>query len=143
MTHPHRDKTEPQPADPQEIYARWLDALTHIAFAFSAVALLLYLSGVLAPFVAPATLVELWRLPVDQYLARAGAPSGWGWLSLVGRGDYLNLLGICLFALISLVCCARVIPAYLRHGERLHAALAILQVLVLLAAAANLFPGAR
>lgn len=138
MTHPQPDKS-----DPQEVYARWLDVLTHIAFAFSVLALALYLTGVLAPFVAPAALVELWRLPVDQYLARAGAPSGWAWLSLAGRGDYLNLAGVCLFALISLVCCARVIPAFLRRGERLHAALAVLQVLVLLAAAANLFPGAR
>jgi len=140
MTHQQHPQDE---SDPQEVYARWLDALTHIAFAFSVLALALYLTGVLAPFVAPQALAELWRLPVDQYLARAGAPSGWGWLSLVGRGDYLNLAGICLFALISLVCCARVIPAFLRHGERLHAALAFLQVAVLLAAALNLFPGAR
>lgn len=138
VTHPLPDK-----ADPQEIYARWLNGWTHFAFAFAAVALLLYLTGVLAPFVAPASLVELWRLPVDQYLAHAGVPRGWNWLSLVGRGDYLNLAAICLFALISLVCCARVIPAFLRHGERLHAALATAQVLVLLAAALNLFPGAR
>jgi len=138
MTHP-----QPDQSDPQEVYARWLDALTGIAFVFSVLALALYLTGVLAPFVAPQALVELWRLPVDQYLARAGAPSGWGWLSLVGRGDYLNLAAICLFALISLVCCARVIPAFLRRGEPLHAALAAAQVLVLLAAALNLFPGAR
>ena len=138
MTHPRPDN-----ADPQEVYARWLDALTYIAFAFAAVALALYLTGVLAPFVSPQALVELWRLPVDQYLARAGAPSGWGWLALAGRGDYLNLAAVCLFALISLVCCARVIPAFLRRGESLHAALAAAQVLVLLVAALNLFPGAR
>jgi hypothetical protein len=138
MTHP-----QPDQSDPQEVYARWLDVWTHIAFAFAAVALALYLTGALAPFVAPQAVVELWRLPVDQYLARAGAPSGWAWLPLVGRGDYLNLAGVCLFALISLVCCARVIPAFLRRGEPLHAALAAAQVLVLLAAALNLFPGAR
>jgi hypothetical protein len=138
VTHPQPDKS-----DPQEVYARWLDALTYVAFAFAAVALALYLSGALAPFVSPQALVELWRLPVDEYLARAGAPSGWAWLPLVGRGDYLNLAGVCLFALISLVCCARVTPAFLRRGEPLHAALAAAQVLVHLAAALNQFPRAR
>ena len=137
--------TRPDPGrdDAQEIYSRWLDAGTRAAYAFSLTAFLLYLSGVLEPLVAPQALAELWRLPVDRYLERAGVPAGWGWLSLLGYADYLNLAGICLFALVSLTCYLRVVPVFLRGGERLHAALAALQVLVLLAAALNLFPGAR
>jgi hypothetical protein len=129
--------------DPQEVYARWLAALTVFAFASAGAAALIYLGGLLPPYIAPQALLELWRLPLDEYLARTGAPTGWGWLPLAGHGDYLSVAVICLFGLISLICCARVIPAFLRHGERLHAALAAAQVLVLLAAALNLFPGAR
>ncbi len=47
------------------------------------------------------------------------------------------------FALLALVCTARVIPAFLKCGERAQALLAALQVLVLLAAALHLFPGAH
>ena len=129
--------------DPQEVYARWLAALTVFAFVSAGVAALLYFGGVLPPYIAPQSLLELWRLPLDEYLARTGAPTGWGWLALAGRGDYLSLAVICLFGLISLICCARVIPAFLRHGERLHAALAAAQVVVLAAAALHLVPGAR
>lgn len=119
----------------QEIYARWLDFWTKVAFAVSLGTLLLYLSGALPPFVALQQLPELWTLPVDRYLELTGAPRGWSWLGLVGYGDYLNFIGICLYAMVTLFCYLRIIPALLRSRERLHAALAIAQALVLLAAA--------
>jgi hypothetical protein len=123
----------------QEIYARWLDFWTNLAFAVSLGTLLLYLSGAAPAFVALQQLPELWTLPVDRYLELTGAPSGWAWLSLIGYGDYLNFIGICLYALVTLFCYLRIIPAMLRSREPLHAALAIAQALVLLAAAAAPF----
>jgi hypothetical protein len=119
----------------QEIYARWLDFWAKLSFAVSLGTLLLYLSGAVPAFVAPQQLPQLWTLPVDRYLELTGAPSGWGWLGLIGYGDYLNFLGICLYAMVTLFCYLRIIPAMLRSRERLHAALAIAQALVLLAAA--------
>jgi len=119
----------------QEIYARWLDFWAKLSFAVSLGTLLLYLSGAVPAFVAPQQLPQLWTLPVDRYLELTGAPSGWGWLSLIGYGDYLNFVGICLYAMVTLFCYLRIIPAMLRSRERLHAALAIAQVLVLFAAA--------
>lgn len=130
-------------ADPQDIYARWLETGARAVFVFSLVALGLYLSGVLSPRIALQELPKLWTLSAAELMRQAGTPGGLGWLRLLGYGDYLNLLAIALFSLLSLVCAARMIPAFLRSGERVQAVLAVLQVLVLLAAALNLFPGAR
>lgn len=130
-------------ADPQEVYARWLHAGSIAAFVFAIVAFLLYVSGVLPPVVPLADLPRLWQLPAAELLRAAHAPGGWDWLPVIWRGDYLNLAGICLFSLISLACAARVAPAFLRSGERVQALLAIAQVVVLVAAASNLIPGAR
>ncbi|HSN33022.1 MAG TPA: hypothetical protein VLU41_10085 [Ideonella sp.] len=130
-------------ADPQAVYARWLQAGTRAAFLLSLAALLVYLSGAVAPFIAPEQLPQLWMLPAGEFERRAGTPEGWHWLAFAGYSDYLNLAGICLFALLSLVCYARVLPAFLRRGERQQAALAALQILVLLAAASGMIPGAR
>ena len=66
-------------------------------------------------------------------------PSGWGWLALVGYGDYLNFVGLCLFALLTAACYVRIVPVLLAHGERLQAAIACLQILVLVAAAIGVF----
>ena len=119
----------------QELYARWLDFFTKAAFVVSVTTLFLYLSGAVPAFVELKQLPEVWVLPVDRYLELTGAPRGWAWLRLTGYADYLTFIGICLYALVTLFCYLRIIPALLRGGERLQAALAIAQVLVLLAAA--------
>jgi hypothetical protein len=130
----------PQP-DPKEIYARWLERGSKLAFAFALLALALYLSGALAPLVPLEELPRLWTLPAAELARQVQAPTGWAWLPLVRYGDYLNLLGISVFALLALVCTARVIPTFFARGERALALLAALQALVLLAAALHLFPG--
>ena len=129
--------------DVQETYARWLEHGARLTFAFALVTLALYLTGVLTPFVPLDQVPRLWTLSAAEMMREAHAPSGWGWLRFVRYGDYLNVLGISFFALLALVCTARVIPAFLRSGERTRALLAALQVLVLVAAALNLFPGAH
>lgn len=132
-----------QAPDPQQCYARWLELGTRTVFMFGLVALALYLTGFMAPLVPLQELPRLWALPAAELLRATHAPGGADWVRFLGYGDYLNVLAIAGFSLLSLVCTARVVPAFLRCGERLHALLAALQVLVLLAAAMNLFPGAR
>ena len=122
----------------QDAYARWLDALSKIAFALSVAGLAVYLSGALAPFVPIAKVAALWGEPVGRYLAASGAPTGWGWLSLVAYGDYLNLVGIAWIAFVSIACTLRILPALLAGGDRLYAAIAAAQIAVLLLAASGL-----
>lgn len=129
--------------DPQEVYARWLERGAKIAFAFALVTLLLYLGGAVAPLVPLDQLPRLWTLSAAEMMREAHAPGGWSWLHYLRYGDYLNVLGISLFALLALVCTARMIPAFLKSGERGQAILAALQILVLLAAALNVIPGAH
>lgn len=115
----------------QDIYARWLETGVRLAFGLLLVSFALYVFGVLAPLIPTAELVRLWHLPVDRYVAATGAPTGWGWLHLLGRGDYLNFVGIALLGTITIICYARIVPAL----PRLHAVLAVIQIAVLLAAA--------
>ena len=48
------------------------------------------------------------------------------------------LAGVALVGFITVLCYARIVPVALRSGERLSAALALLQIIVLLAAASGL-----
>lgn len=102
-----------------------------IAFALLVASFALYVLGVLDPLVPTQELVRLWGLPVDRYVAATGAPTGWGWLKVLAKGDYLNFVGIALLATVTVVCYARIVPAL----PRLHAMLALTQIAVLLAAA--------
>jgi hypothetical protein len=123
----------------QRIYALWLDIGTHIGLAALAVGFALYVFGVLEPHVPPQDLARLWTLPVDHYVATAGAPTGWDWLQHLGKGDYLNFLGISVFASITIVCYARIVPTLFVEGDRLQLGLAIAQIVVLIAAASGFF----
>ena len=123
----------------QRIYARWLDIGTRVGLAMLVVGFAVYVFGVLDPHVPREDLARLWTLPVDHYVAATGAPTGWDWLRHIGKGDYLNFLGISVFALITIVCYARIVPTLLVAGDRLRLGLAIAQILVLLASASGLF----
>jgi hypothetical protein len=122
----------------QDTYARWLDGVAKAGFAATLAALLVYLSGALPPFVALADLPALWRLPVAQYLEATGAPTGWAWLRLLGKGDYLSLLAVASFAAASLLCCLRILPVLLSHRDRTYAFIAAAQAAVLLLAASGI-----
>jgi len=121
----------------QELYARWLGAATLIAFAAALVAFVLYAGDVLSPFVPLDALPSLWQLPVGEYLARTGAPVGWGWLGLLPRADYLSLGCVALIAAVTLVCYLAVLPMLLKLEERLQAALVAAQIIVLIFAASG------
>ena len=117
-----------------DVYARWLDRMVRVSFLIAAIAFALYVSGVLTPYVALGELPQLWRLPLPEYLARSGAPTGWSWLPLIARGDYLSLGALALFALMTMICLLRVLPLL----PRLQATIAVALVLVLLAAISGL-----
>ena len=129
-------------AEVQEIYADWLDFGTRAGFAASLVAFLVYVSGAVPPYLPLEELPRYWGLPVGEFLRRTGAPSGWDWLGQLGGGaEYLNLACMALLGLVTALCYARIVPILLRLGERLQAALAITQIVVLLGAVSGLFAG--
>jgi hypothetical protein len=119
----------------QQVYARWLDLGTRAGFVVLLLSFGAYVFGMLDPHMPPHELPALWGLPVDQYVGAARAPVGWDWLALVAKADYLNHVGVALFALVTLAAYARLVPALIAQGERLRAAIAAAQVVVLVVAA--------
>jgi hypothetical protein len=122
----------------QKLYARWLGRGSRAGLGLLSACFVAYVLALLEPHVPLHELPALWVHPLEHYRALTGAPAGWDWVALLHRGDYLNFLGIAMLALVSAACYARIVPALLARGERLQAALAAAQVLVLLAAASGL-----
>ena len=120
------------------VYARWLDIGTRTGLVLLIVGFGVYVFGVLEPHIAPHDLARFWALPLDGHIRATGAPTGWSWLGLLHKGDYLNFIGIAVFAGITILCYARIIPVFIARGERLHAAIAAAQLLVLAAALTGL-----
>ena len=125
----------------RELYARWLDVATRAGFAISLCAFLVYVSGLLPAYVPLEELPRYWALPVHRFIEVTGAPQGWAWLGELAYGDGLNLAAIALLGLVTPACYARLLPALIATRDWLQAALALLQLVVLVAAASGLLAG--
>ena len=119
-------------------YARCVSIGTAIALILIVAELVAYVSGALTPYVPLQDLPRLWSLPMKDYLAAARVPAGWGWVALIGKGDYVNFIGIAVLASISFACYAGALRRFLSRRDRVYAALAAAQIAVLLAAASGL-----
>ncbi|MCU0805054.1 MAG: hypothetical protein MUF79_08200 [Burkholderiales bacterium] len=125
-------------SDEQRLYAKWLDRGTRFGFVVLVATFFVYVLGLLPAHVPVAELPKYWSLPVAEYVAATGAPSGWGWVRYIGEGDYLNFVGIGILAFVTVVCYAIVFPTFLRKGDRVYAAIILAEIIVLLVAAAGL-----
>lgn len=99
---------------------------------------LAYLAGLLRAHVPVERLPELWSLPLNQYLARTGTPTGWNWLGLLARGEYPGVAGIAILAGCSILCLVAVAVIYARRGDRVYLAICLAQIAVLLLAASGI-----
>ena len=128
----------PAPSKEQMAYA---DLLFYGCWAGLVVMLITYaayVSGILPPHVPLERMPEYWSESVSAYLAKAQVPTGWGWLALLGQGDFVNFVGVVLLAGLSIVCYVRLLPGLLAKKDMIYFALALIQVLVLSFAASGI-----
>ena len=98
---------------------------------------LLYVTGIMEPYVSMELVTKFWSLPVHDYLTENNVPTGWGWARLLNKGDFLNFLGIALLAGLTIICYIPVIFAYLKKKDTAYAVIALLEVIVLCVAASG------
>ncbi|NLW81680.1 MAG: DUF1634 domain-containing protein [Desulfovibrionales bacterium] len=102
---------------------------------------MLYVTGIMEPYVSMELVTRFWSLPVHNYLAENNVPTGWGWARLLGKGDFLNFTGIALLGGLTIVCYIPVIFAYFKKKDIPYAIIAFLEVLVLCFAASGIVGG--
>ncbi|HYA21204.1 MAG TPA: hypothetical protein VEG25_11275 [Burkholderiales bacterium] len=120
-------------------YALVLDAAVKVGLAVLSVSFFVYIVGLLPPHIPVDQLHKYWGLPVKQYLAQTGTPRGWGWLSLIRRGDILNFCGVTILSGISGLGFLLLIPVYIIRRDITYALIALLNLTVLLIAAWGTF----
>lgn len=119
-------------------YAALLQWGTRIAFAVMIVTYLLYVSGIVQPFVPRDKIIRYLNEPVKEYLAQTNIPTEhWGWLMLMNKGDFLNYAGILILTLLTIIGILTLIPSYLKDRNWIYATLVGLELIVLLLAASG------
>jgi hypothetical protein len=138
LTRPRVEQERPVLAEEQLVYAQWLDGGMKAGLLLLVATFALYVAGAVSPHVPVTDLPRYWSLPVKQYLAATGIEAGWGWLLMLGKGDFLNFVGIAFLSAVTIGCYLVVTPVFFRKKDRVYGWLAIVEVLVLTLAASGL-----
>jgi hypothetical protein len=135
------DSREVAPPREQLVYANLMVLGVWIGIFVLLVTYTIYLVGILPSHVPVEEIPRYWDRGVSEYMAATDSPAGWGWIHLLGRGDFLNYLGFAALALTTGVCYLVLGVRLGRSGSRLLATVALLEVVVLGLAASGLLGG--
>jgi len=125
-------------SEEQMAYAKVLNTLMFLGLAIIVVTFIIYMSGILTSFVPPQEIPNYWGMASKDFIHSLNAPTGWGWLALVGKGDYLNFVGIALLAGLSIICYLVILPILMRKKDIPYVVIAIIEVAVLSLAASGI-----
>ena len=125
-------------SEEQIAYANILNIGMWFGLAVAIITFIIYMSGVLPTFVPIEDLPKYWGMTAKDYIHHLGAPTGWGWAPLVGKGDYLNFVGIAMLAGLTIVCYLKILPILIRKKDTPYVIIAIVEIAVLALAASGI-----
>lgn len=131
------DVKELKATEEQLVYAVLLDWGMKIGLASLVVTFAIYVFSVLPPHLPLNEVSNYWHLNAHDYLAKANVEPGWAWVHMINKGDYINFVGVAFLAGITILCYLPIIPIFLRKGDKVYAAIAVVEVLVLTLAASG------
>ena len=130
----------------QLLYADILNKGMLVGLLMLFVTFFLYVFGILEPAIPLNEVQNYWSQPVGQYLEAINhnflhlehAPTGWGWMKLIGKGDFLNFTGVAVLSGVTIICYLAIVPGLFRRGDKAYGIMAILEAVILFLAASNL-----
>jgi hypothetical protein len=133
----HMTASRTEVPEEQQLYARWLAFGVRLGFGALVTSFVIYLTQLVPPSIPPSELPRYWSLPVAEYIAATGAPTGWSWVMRLGESDLLNFVGVAILGSTTVLCYLHVLPLFLRRRERALVAICILEIIVLAGAASG------
>ena len=135
-----QDQTE------QLLYAKVLQIGMYAGLVILFITFGLYVSGIMAPAVPLEEVSNYWQHGVHEYLEAVNddflhmehPPTGWAWVGMLGKGDFLNFVGIAILAGITILCYLAIVPTLIRKKDSAYLAMTLLEVLVLTLAASGI-----
>lgn len=122
----------------QLIYANILEKGMLFGLLLLVVVFVVYVLGVIKPFIPLTEVSKYWTMNVHDYLHTTHIKSGWAWVFMIGYGDFLNFIPIAILAGVTILCFLSIVPVLLRNNDKLYAGLALLEVLILAVAASGI-----
>ena len=122
----------------QVLYARLLQKGMLLGLLLLFLTFAIYIFGIMDPYLPVEELSGYWSMSVQDYLHTANIPEGWGWVGMLGYGDFLNFVGVAVLAGITILCYLAIIPTLLKNNDKVYALIAFLEAVVLTLAASGI-----
>lgn len=130
-----------QANEEQLIYANILDKGMEVGMFVLVITFILYVFGIITPWVPINDLPKYWGLSVHEYLEASKINSGWSWLGMLGKSDFLNFIGISFLAGTTIICYIGVVPVFFKKKDIVFFILSLLEIFVLILAASDILRG--
>jgi hypothetical protein len=130
--------TTTKTSEEQIVYAKILNIGMSLGLALIVVTFIIYMSGILSSFIPPQEIPKYWGMKSSDFIHSLGAPTGWGWLAMAGKGDYLNFVGIAFLAGLTILCYLVILPILIRKKDTPYVVIAIIEIAVLVLAASGI-----
>ncbi len=125
-------------SEEQIAYAGILNIGMWLGLAILVLTFFVYVSGALSCYVPIDDLPKYWSMKSKDFIHTCNAPTGWGWTALIGKGDYLNFIGIAVLAGLTILCYFVILPILIRKKDTPYIVIAILEIAVLALAASGI-----
>ena len=126
-------------ATPEQIlYAGILEKGMYLGLLMLFITYALYVFGIMDPYIPLDKISDYWSMNVHDYLEHAEIKNGWAWLGMLKYGDFINFIGVALLAGVTIICYAAIVPTLLKSKDTVYAILAVLEVVILSAAASGI-----
>jgi hypothetical protein len=127
-----------QASEEQVAYAKVLNVVMFLGLAIMVVTFIIYMLGILPSFIPPQDIPKYWGMKSSNFIHTFHAPTGWAWVALTNKGDYLNFVGIAILAGLTVLCYLVILPILIRKKDKAYVVIAIIEVLVLALAASGI-----
>jgi hypothetical protein len=140
------EENAPEAQSEQLRYAKTLELGMYAGLVILFVTFTLYVSSAVAPVVPLDQVSSYWNQGVHEYLEAVNRdhlhlehpPTGWAWVAMLGKGDFLNFVGISILGGITIFCYLAIAPVLWRKKDFAYLAMVALEVIVLSLAASGL-----
>lgn len=122
----------------QLLYAGILEKGMYLGLLILFITYALYVFGIMDPYIPLDKISDYWSMNVHDYLEHAEIKNGWAWLGMLKYGDFINFIGIALLAGVTIICYAAIVPTLIKSKDTVYAIIAILEVIILSAAASGI-----
>ena len=130
----------------QLLYANILEKGMLIGLVLMFITFGLYVFGIMPAAIPLNEIANLWNQPVHSYLESINhtylhwdhLPTGWSWLKLIGKGDFINFIPVAILSGVTIFCYLAIVPGLFRRGDKAYGIMALAEAAILALAASGL-----